>query len=170
MGQPSMAIYVNELYKFYNVDTIIRIGTCGAFIENINIGDIILPMSSCSESNITTTKFYNDFTFAPTCDYGLLEKAVNSARKNELKYHVGSIVSIDHFYRDDQDWWKTMRNHSILGVDMETHVLYYLAMKYKKKSLTINFVSDNLVTKDEINSIDRTNKISNVMRLITDII
>lgn len=170
MGQPSLSIYVNELIDVYGVTTIIRIGTCGAFSPSINVGDLIIPMTSCSESNITTTKFYNEFSFSPCCDYDLLEKAVNSCKQNNVKYHVGSIVSIDNFYRDDKDWYKIMDQNNILGVDMETHMLYYLGMKKKIKTITINMVSDNLSTGIEIDSDKRSYDIDNLMKIALNII
>lgn len=170
MGQPSIAIYANELFTFFNVDTIIRVGTCGAFNQNVNVGDIIFAMTSCSETNITTTKFYNDFVFSPCCDYDLLEKAVTAAKQNHVKYHVGSIVSIDNFYRDDKNWFRIMNDHSILGVDMETHMLYYLAMKHKKKALTINVVSDNLETGIEMSSHQRSLCINDIIKITSNLI
>lgn len=170
MGQPSLSIYVNELIKVYGVTTIIRIGTCGAFSPLINVGDLIIPMTSCSESNITTTKFYNQFSFSPCCDYDLLEKTVNSCKQKNIKYHVGSIVSIDNFYRDDKNWYKIMNENNILGVDMETHMLYYLGMKNKIKTITINMVSDNLFTGIEIDSNKRSYDIDNLMKVALNIV
>lgn len=168
MGQPSLAIYVNELINTYKVKTLIRVGTCGAFDPEINVGDLVFPLSSCSEGNITTTKFYNDFNFSPCCNYDLLETHVGVAKKHGVRFHTGSIVSIDNFYRDDKDWWKVMLNHGISGVDMETHMLYYLAMKHKVKALTVNMVSDNLCTGKEMNWLERSTGIGKMLDVVLE--
>lgn len=168
MGQPSLSIYVNELIKFYNIDTIIRIGTCGAFSPDIEVGSTIIGMTSSSESNFVSGKFFENWVYSPCCDFDLLKKVTNQADLNCLDYKVGQLVSIDHFYRDNfSDWVSKMIEFNILGVDMETYALYTLANKYKIKALTVNMVSDNLSTGIEFDSENRSNhNINNMVSTI----
>lgn len=167
MGQASLGIYANELFNFYNVQKIIRVGTCGSFFKDIRIGDVIVAMTASTEHSMANQKLAN-YTFAPCCNYNLLERAVNSLKKLEQPYHVGAITASDYFYQDDPDWWKVLKEQGILGVDMETHMLYYLAMKYGKHALTVDLVSDNLVTHERLNPTDRVNKVDTMVQAILE--
>ncbi len=167
MGQASLGIYANELFNFYNVQKIIRVGTCGSFFKDIKIGDVIVAMTASTENSMANQKLAN-YTFAPCCNYNLLERAVNSLKRNEQVYHVGSITASDYFYQDDPDHWKILKDHGVLGVDMETHMLYYLAMKYGKHALTVDLVSDNLVTHERLSSADRVSKVDNMVKSVLE--
>lgn len=145
MGLPSLSIYVNELMDFYEVKNLIRVGTCGSFHENIKLGDVILAMSACSESNLNQRIFKN-MDFAPTADFDLLLKAFNFAREKDLHVHVGSILSADVFYNENHDEWKLWAGHGVLGVEMESSALYTLAARKKRRALSVLTVSDCLVT------------------------
>lgn len=154
MGQASLGIYTTELFKYYNVESIIRVGTCGSFFETIPIGDIIIAMSSFTESSMSTN-ILPGWNFNPCCSYELLNKTVNQFNNSKISYTVGAICSTDWFYRDNENWWEILKSYGVLGVDMETNILYLLAMKYGKSALTVNTVSDNLVTNEHMSPLDR---------------
>ena len=143
MGQPSLGIYVTELYQIYNVKCVIRLGTCGAFFDNINIGDLVIPLTSSTDSNMI-----NDQTvrLSPCCSIELLKIIMNNEQCCPFKIWYGQIHSSDLFYQDDLHWWQQLKTQNILAVDMETAYLYYLANKLHKSALTINMVSNNLAT------------------------
>jgi len=148
MGLPSMSIYVNELVKEYDVQTIIRVGTCGAFQADLQIGDLVLAMTASTDSNINNLRF-NSMNFAPAADFDLLLKAYQAAQRREIEVKVGGIFSGDSFYLDDPEWWKIWAEHNSLVCDMETNGLYSLAAKLNVKALAILTVSDSLVTHEE---------------------
>ena len=141
MGQPSLGIYANELFKFYGVETIIRIGTCGSFQSNVACHDIVIPKYSFAEGKISQSADCND---------DILKNVIISLDQKQLHYHIGSLVSVDTYYQDIPDWFLKYANIGVLGVDMETYMLYNIADKYKKRALTVNLVSDNLVTSNDI--------------------
>ena len=142
MGQPSLSIYAHELYNIYNVDKIIRVGSCGGIAENVNLNDIVVAMTACTDSAMTSN-IIPGFQFAPCADYELLSNYIKSI-PNDVVYHVGSITSNDYFYQPNADWWKNMAQAGILAVEMEAHVLYSIAMRFKKKALAVSTVSDHL--------------------------
>ena len=157
MGQPSIGIYATELFKFYGVEKIIRIGTCGSFNSELTLGNIILAESACSDSAIggfTPGLFIN-------ADTELLQDFKKTFPKEKLT--VGKILSTDTFYVDQQNWWREYSANKVLGVDMETHYLYCIAKKYKKRALTVNLVADNLETLEAMPPSDRVNGIHDML-------
>lgn len=130
MGQASLGIYATELFKFYNVDNIIRVGTCGAFKDNMSLGDLVIALSATTDTGTGSM---------PQCDSSLLT-AISAIG------HRGTVCSTDFFYHDSDNWWKILSEQGVLAVDMETYLLYLLAIKYNKHALSVNTVSDNLVT------------------------
>lgn len=140
MGQPSLGIYATELFDHYGVQRIIRIGTCGAFQPHMALGDLVIPISASSDSQLGKTEGVH---IAPCCSYELLEAAVQAARNSHMAFHAGAFFASDLFYNKHSDWWHSYRNAGILGVDMETYYLYLLALERKKQAITINIVSDN---------------------------
>lgn len=145
MGMPSLSIYIHELVNEYQVNTLIRVGTCGAFQPELKVGDIVLPMTSSTNSQINRLRF-GGMDYAPTASFDLLLKAYQAASARDVRVHVGGMFSSDSFYNDDPDWWKKWAAYGTLVVEMETTALYTLAAKYKARALSILTVSDNLVT------------------------
>ncbi len=145
MGIPSISIYVNELISEYGVKNLIRIGTCGALQPDLQMRDVLLAMSACTDSAINKLRF-KGMDFAPTASFDLLKRAYEVARKQGVPVHVGSIFSSDTFYSDDPDSWKLWANFNVLAVEMEAAALYTLAAKFGVKALTILTVSDSLIT------------------------
>ncbi|MBU2515499.1 purine-nucleoside phosphorylase [bacterium] len=145
MGMPTLSIYINELVTEYNVKTLIRVGTCGALQPHLKVGDIVLPMSSSTNSHINKLRF-NGMDYAPTASFKLLMNAWEEARKLTSRVYVGGMFSSDTFYNDDPDWWKKWADYGALVCEMETTVLYTLAAKFKVDALSVLTVSDSLVT------------------------
>ena len=149
MGIPSIGIYSYELYSFYGVENIIRIGTCGGYQKECHVGDVILATSASSSSNYAYQFDLKGGTLAPCSDFGLLLKAYENANKLGISVHVGPIFSSDVFYDADPNYYKKYANLNILGVEMESYGLFINAMRLKKKALCILTVSDTFVNKDE---------------------
>ncbi len=164
MGVPSISIYVNELIKDYGAKRIMRIGSCGALHESVKIRDIILGMSASTDSCINNVTF-KGMTFAPTASYELFSKAVEAAKKLDLPFHAGNILSTDIFYNDDPEEWKIWSRHGVLAVEMEAAALYTIAAKKGIQALTILTVSDSLVTGEATSSEERQNTFTQMMQL-----
>ena len=152
MGIPSIGIYTYELFNFYDVDTIIRVGSAGAIDDDLNIGDIVMGMGACTNSNYA--RQYNLCgTFAPIADFGLLSKAVSEAERQGFRYKVGNLYSSDTFYDDDENSLKQWQKMGVLAVGMEAPALYMNAARAGKKALCICTISDcpfkNIATTSE---------------------
>ena len=148
MGIPSLSIYVNELIREYQVKTLIRVGTCGAFQPDLKIGDIVLAMTASTDSQMNKIRF-NGMDYAPAASFELLLKAYQVTKERGIAVRVGGILSGDTFYNDDPDWWKIWAEYGALVVEMESNALYTLATKFKANALSILTVSDSLVTGEE---------------------
>ncbi len=143
MGQPSIGIYSYELYNFFGVETIIRVGSCGSFDPELDVLDIVLAMGACTNGNYAD-QYRLPGTFAPISDFKLLSKAVDACEAKGVNYKVGNILSSDTFYDDansGMDWAKM----GVLGVEMESAALYCNAARAGKKALCICTVSDSFV-------------------------
>lgn len=144
MGCPSIGIYSYELFAFYGVEQIIRIGTAGSYQKDIHVGDVVLGMSSSSTSNYGEQIKVKNADMAPCCDFNLLLKAYNNANSMGLKVHVGPIFSSDVFYDEDEAMSKRLQELGLLCVEMEAYALYINAWILHKKALCILTISDSL--------------------------
>lgn len=141
MGMPSIGIYSYELYKFYDVENIIRIGSAGGIAEDVKLRDIVMGIGACTDSNFAA-QYRLPGTFAPTASFDLLKSAVKNAEKLGASYKVGNLLSSDVFYGDYEnvnDDWKKM---GVLAVEMEAAALYMNAARLHKNALAIATVSD----------------------------
>ncbi|MDR3284802.1 MAG: purine-nucleoside phosphorylase [Treponema sp.] len=163
MGQPSLSIYVNELFRFYGVRTAIRIGTCGAIHQSTKVRDVILAIGACSDSAILTQRF-GILHFAPTADFGLLEAAHQAADREGIAHIVAPVVSSDLFY-DDNENWKLWAKYGVRGVEMETAELYTLAAKFDRKALAILTVSDHIATGETTTAEERQTSFTAMMKI-----
>jgi purine-nucleoside phosphorylase len=145
MGMPTLSIYVNELIREYGVQTLIRVGTCGAIQPDLKVGDIVLAMTASTDSNMNRLRF-GGMDYAPAASFDLLLAACEAARKRGIEVTVGGIFAGDSFYNDDPDSWKQWAAYGVLVVEMETSALYTLAAKFGCRTLSILTVSDSLVT------------------------
>lgn len=169
MGIPSISIYLNELFSSYDVKKVIRVGSCGSLQKSIKIRDIVMAMSSGTDSSVNRLRF-NEFDYAPTASFELLLKAYNTAKDMGINPHVGQVFSSDEFYKDDNDWWKKLADHGVLAVEMETTALYTLAAKYGAKGLTILTVSDNLLTTEITTSTDREKTFTDMIKIALEVV
>ncbi len=154
MGMPSLSIYVNELIKDYDAQTLIRIGSTGAMQEKVSLRDVILASTSSTLST-PSRGIFKELNFAPTADFGLLHKAFHAAEAKGVTTHVGGIYSSDVFYDERPDLNEQMTRHGILAVEMEAAELYTLAARYDRRALAALTVSDHLQTGEALPSEDR---------------
>ena len=154
MGQPSLAIYANELISDYGVKQLIRIGTCGSIQPSLRVRDLVIAMSASTDSSMNRLRF-RDMDYAPTASFALFRKALAAADRLGLSVAAGGILSSDSFYPDDPDGWRTWATYGVLAIEMETSALYTLASRRGAEALTILTVSDSLVTGDETTSEER---------------
>lgn len=147
MGQPSIGIYSYELFNFYGVESIIRIGSCGTYNPDLHVRDLVLAQGACTNGNFASQ--YNlPGTFCPIADFGLLRKAADECERKGLRFKVGNILSSDIFYNDSgsgMEWAKM----NVLGVEMESAALYCNAARAGKKALCICTVSDSFINPEE---------------------
>ncbi|EST52270.1 purine nucleoside phosphorylase [Brevibacillus panacihumi W25] len=154
MGVPSISIYINELMQSYDVQNLIRVGTCGAIQEDIKVRDVILAMSASTDSQ-TNRLLFNQIDFAPTANFDLLHKAYMAATSRNLPVKVGNIFTSDSFYRESLDLYKKLASYQVLAVEMESSALYTLAAKYKRNALSVLTVSDHILTGEETSADER---------------
>lgn len=148
MGQPSIGIYSYELYTAYDVDIIIRVGTCGSYQENIDLFDIIAGVTASTDSNWSSQYGVNG-TYSAGADFELAVTAYEEAKKMKLNYHGGNILSADVFYDDDKDTWKRWARLGVLGVEMESYALYCNAARLGKRALCLLTVTDHFIKRDK---------------------
>ena len=154
MGMPSIGIYSYELFNFYDVDQIIRIGSAGGFQDNIKLMDVVIAMGACTDSNFAY-QYGLPGTFAPIADYGLLSRAVEIAKGQGTNVIVGNVLSTDIFYNtmsNANDLWKNM---GVLAVEMEAAGLYMNAAKAGKNALCMLTISDHVYTGEALDAEER---------------
>ena len=168
MGMPSMGIYSYELYNYYDVTSIIRIGTAGALSDKLKLMDVVIAMGACTDSNYAS-QFNLPGTFAPIADYELLRKATDCADNMKINTSVGNIVSSDVFYNDNNDVNESWKKMGVLAVDMETAALYDNANRAGKKALSILTVSDHLFRDEHLLAEERSTSVDNMIKLALEI-
>ena len=143
MGMPSIGIYSYELFNFYDVDNIIRIGSAGALQESLELKDLVIGMGACTDSNFAK-QFQLPGTYASIASYSLLKKAVDAAEKHNVPVVVGNVLSSDVFYNANDkanDLWRDM---GVLAIEMEAAALYMNAAKAGKNALCLLSISDHI--------------------------
>jgi purine-nucleoside phosphorylase len=168
MGMPTTGIYTYELIGL-GAKRLIRVGTCGAYQANLNIGDVIIAMTASTDSSLNK-HIFNQKDFAPTAHYSLLAKAVEAAKTMGLAVNVGSILSSDSFYNADPEHWHKWAEYGVLGVEMETSALYTVAAKHQVEALSILTVSDSLVTGKVASAEERQNNFDDMAQLALQLI
>ena len=167
MGQPSASIYANELFAEYDVQTLIRVGTCGALTEAVRVRDVIVAMSASTDSQMNRLRFHG-IDYAPTADYQLLRAAVDAAEAAGLNVHVGQVFSGDLFYNDRPDLVSRTAEYGVLGIEMEAAALYTLAAKFGRRALGIMTVSDHLITHEVTSAEERQTTFSEMITIALD--
>ncbi len=163
MGMPSIGIYSYELFKFYDAENIIRIGTAGGLAPGMKLGDIAIGISACTNSNYSAMLEFPG-TFAPTADFELARKAVEACERFGFDYRVGSLFSSDTFYGGPSDAMTKLRDAGILAVEMEAAALFTNATATGKRALAIVTISDLPLTGETTTSEERQNAFTNMMR------
>ena len=168
MGQPAIGIYSYELFNFYDVKNIIRIGSCGSFNKDLHVKDILIAMGACTDGNYAF-QYHLPGTFAPIADFNLVKRAVEFAQKEKLNYKVGNILSSDIYYGESDyaaDWAKM----GVLGVEMEAAALYCNAARAGKSALCICTVSNSFVNDEaELTALERQNSFMDMVKLALNI-
>lgn len=164
MGMPSIGIYSYELYQFYNVESIIRIGSAGALHDDIDLKDIVFAQGACTDSRFAY-QYELPGSFAPIADFSLLEKAVSEARALGTRFKVGNVVSSDIFYNVYPEAAKKWAGMGVLCVEMEAAALYMNAAKLHKKALAILSISDHILKGTELSPEERQTGFSEMMEI-----
>ena len=169
MGMPSIGIYSYELFNFYDVDQVIRIGSAGAFQDNIKLMDVVIGMGACTDSNYAY-QYGLPGTFAPIADYELLNRAVETAKRQGTNVVVGNVLSSDVFYNamsNVNDLWRDM---GVLAVEMESAALYSNAAYAGANAICILTVSDSAVTGEATTAEEREKTFTNMMEVALDLV
>ena len=167
MGIPSIQIYATELYTQYGVENIIRIGSCGALQDNIDLGDVIIAVGAGTDSNVNRMRL-GGWDLAAVADYGLLRAVVDSAEARGQKPHVGSIFTSDYFYSPQEGVFDLLEKYGILAVEMEAAGLYGLAAELGKKALAVCTVSDQIKREQAMSVEDRQTSFNDMITMVLD--
>ena len=161
MGMPSIGIYTYELFKFYGVKTIIRVGSAGAIQTDLHVGDLVIAQGACTNSNYAS-QYELPGTYAPIGDFQLLRKAAESCDRMGYAYKVGNVLSSDVFYSENPhtDKWVSM---GVLAVEMEIAALYMNAVRSGNRALAICTVSDHIITGEVTTAEERQNTFTKMM-------
>ena len=164
MGMPSIGIYSYELYNFFGVENIMRIGSAGGISEGVKMRDIIIGMGACTTSSYGV-QFGLEGTFAPVASYNMLKVAVEECEKLGASYKVGNLLSSDIFYNANPEAREKWTRMGVLGVEMEAAALYMNAAYAGKNALAICTVSDHLLTGEATTALERQNSFTEMMEV-----
>jgi len=169
MGIPSIGIYTYELFNFYDVDNIVRIGSAGALSDELELKDLVIAMGACTDSNYAS-QYQLPGSYAPIASYPLMQKAIEEAQKRGIKIAVGNVLSSDTFYnanKNANDAWKSM---GVLCIEMEAAALYMNAAKAGKNALCILSISDHIYKGSELSAEERQLGFKNMIEVALNII
>ena len=164
MGIPSMGIYAYELYNFFDVDSIIRIGSAGGIGDDVKIRDVVIAIGASTNSNYAA-QYRFPGTLSATASFHLLRKAVEIGEKNGVNTAVGQVFTADQFYNADTDAGRQYRDMGILAVEMETAGLYLTAMAAHKSALSILTISDHIFTGESLSAAERQDSFREMMEI-----
>ncbi|MEV0267508.1 MAG: purine-nucleoside phosphorylase [Hamadaea sp.] len=168
MGMPSASIYAHELINEYGVKTLIRVGSCGALSESLNLRDVIAANGSATDSNMNRVRFDGLVDYAPVADFGLLRKAVEVAESRGIEMHVGPVLAADAFYTDRPDLYDKLADYGVLAVEMESAALYTIAARFRARALTLLTVSDHIKRGEATTSQEREQTFSQMVEVALD--
>lgn len=167
MGQPSMAIYVNELLREYDVEQVVRVGSCGALVDSLRLRDVVLAISAATDSAMNRLRFHG-LDYAAAADFPLLRAAHDAATSRGLQPVVAQIFSSDSFYPARPELVDLLVEHGVVAVEMEANTLYTLAAKYGRRALAICTVSDHLKTGEETSASEREQTFGEMVEIALD--
>ncbi len=168
MGMGSQAIYVHELINGYHVKNLIRVGTCASIQENISLGQVILAMSASGDSDANSL-YFKGMHYSATADFDLLMKAYKVAKDLKIKTFQGPIFSTNTFYDETPNRWDIWKKHGILGVEMESQILFTLAKRFGVKALSVLTVSDNILTGEATTAMEREQSFNDMMKIALEL-
>ena len=168
MGMPSIGIYSYELYNFFGVENIIRVGSAGGLADNVQLRDVIIGMGACTNSSYQNQYNFNG-NFAPIADYELLSCAVEEAKALGVRYQVGNILSSDIFYHADPNFNNNWYKMGVLGVEMEAAALYMNAAAAGKRALAICTVSDHILRGEALDADARQTTFTDMMKIALNV-
>ncbi len=164
MGNPSMGIYAYELYNSYGVESIIRVGRAGAIHRDVQVGQLVLAMGCCTNSNFPQ-QYHLPGSFAPLADFGLLESAAQGARAEGTGFHIGNVYSSDVFYEDQAGEKGTWEKMGVLAQEMETLALYCTAARAGKKALSMLTIGSSIHSQEALTNEEREQNLDSMIRL-----
>ena len=168
MGMPSIGIYSYELFNFYGVENILRVGSAGAISEKLKVRDIVLGQGACTNSSFGDQFGFRGH-FAPIADFGLLRCAAQIAEERGLRYAVGNLLSSDTFYDDDAEASSKWMKLGVMAIEMEAAALYYNAARSGKKALAVCTISDHILTGEETTAEERQVSFTQMMELALEV-
>jgi purine-nucleoside phosphorylase len=167
MGMPSISIYAHELFEYYDVKQIIRVGTCGGLLADMKIGDLVMASAASTDSAMNRQRF-GGWDFAASADFGLLQRVSDEAIQRGVKIRTGNVFASDWFYHPDKTFIEKVQAMGVLALDMESAALYALAHQHGKRALTILSVSDVIPTGEQASHEDRQNAFSTVIEVVLE--
>ncbi|ROT27975.1 purine-nucleoside phosphorylase [Micromonospora sp. HM5-17] len=170
MGMPSASIYVHELINDYGVRSLIRVGSCGALSDDLQLRDVIAANGASTDSNMNRVRFAGLVDYAPVADFGLLRTAVEVADRRGIAMRVGPVLAADAFYTDRPDLYDTLADYGILAVEMESAALYTIAARFRARALTVLTVSDHIKRGEATTAQEREQTFSQMVEIALDTI
>lgn len=167
MGMPSISIYAHELFDYYEVQQIIRVGTCGALQPDFELGDLILASAASTDSAMNRTRL-GGWDLSAGADYNLLSRVHSKALENGLEIRTGNVFATDWFYHPDENFIEKLQKMGMLALDMESAALYALAQQHSRRALTILSVSDVIPTGLQASHSERQNAFGAVIDVVLD--
>lgn len=167
MGMPSISIYAHELFDYYGVQQIIRVGTCGGLLPDMQVGDLVLASAASTDSAMNRQRF-GGWDFSASADFELLKRVHENALLKGLKIVTGNVFSSDWFYHPDKTFIEKVQELGILALDMESAALYALAHQHARRALTILSVSDVIPTGERASHETRQNAFGTVIEVVLD--
>jgi purine-nucleoside phosphorylase len=167
MGMPSISIYAHELFDYYAVKQIIRVGTCGGLLADMQVGDLVLASAASTDSAMNRQRF-GDWDFAANADFELLQRVHEQAVKRGLNIRTGNVFASDWFYHPDELFIEKVQRMGVLALDMESAALYALAQQHGRRALTILSVSDVIPTGERASHETRQNAFGEIIEVVFD--
>lgn len=168
MGMPSASIYYHELLSDYGARMLIRVGSCGALTEELQLRDVVAASASSTDSAMNRVRFDGLVDYAPVASFELLRTAVDVAAAKELPMHVGQVFAADAFYTDRPDLFDRLAAYGVLAVEMESAALYTLAARFRAQALTLLTVSDHIKTGASTSAHEREQTFAHMVEVALD--
>jgi purine-nucleoside phosphorylase len=168
MGMPSASIYYHELCAEYGASTLIRVGSCGAITDDLQLRDVIAASGSSTDSAMNHIRFDGLVDYAPVADFGLLRAAVDAAAAHDIPMRVGQVFAADAFYTDRPDLFEKLALYGVLAVEMESAALYTIAARFKARALTLVTVSDHILTGEHTTAQEREQTFGRMVEVALD--